>query len=102
MESFIGVVWTQGFSILDEKSQGGGSDASWTLSSIVGVRVSQQCLHAESRTVIVDRVLQNSTTGKSLEFLELGSSDEVGGDGTVGEESLVLKNDGDGHSVDTA
>mmetsp|Transcript_1629 Transcript_1629/g.3491 ORF Transcript_1629/g.3491 Transcript_1629/m.3491 type:complete len:712 (+) Transcript_1629:50-2185(+) len=50
--------------------------------------------------VLLDRVLQNSTTGKSLEFLGLSSSEELGGDGTVGEENMVLKNDG--YSVDTA
>ena len=45
-------------------------------------------------------MLQNSTTGKSLEFLGLSSSDELGGDATVGETySLVLKN---GFNVDTA
>eukprot|EP00579_Thalassiosira_antarctica_P031757 CAMPEP_0201998168 /NCGR_PEP_ID=MMETSP0905-20130828/5003_1 /ASSEMBLY_ACC=CAM_ASM_000554 /TAXON_ID=420261 /ORGANISM="Thalassiosira antarctica, Strain CCMP982" /LENGTH=289 /DNA_ID=CAMNT_0048554059 /DNA_START=6 /DNA_END=872 /DNA_ORIENTATION=+ len=32
--------------------------------------------------VLLDRVLQNSTTGKSLEFLGLSSKEELGGDGT--------------------
>ena len=41
--------------------------------------------------VLLDRVLQNSTTGKSLEFLGLSSNEELGGDGTVGEESLILQ-----------
>ncbi|KAL7529601.1 hypothetical protein ACHAXR_003048 [Thalassiosira sp. AJA248-18] len=44
--------------------------------------------------VLLDRVLQNSTTGKSLEFLGLSSKEELGGDGTVGEESLVLNQSG--------
>ena len=40
--------------------------------------------------VLLDRVLQNSTTGKSCEFLGLSSTMDLGGDGTVGEESMVL------------
>eukprot|EP00580_Thalassiosira_gravida_P015285 CAMPEP_0201663594 /NCGR_PEP_ID=MMETSP0494-20130426/5333_1 /ASSEMBLY_ACC=CAM_ASM_000839 /TAXON_ID=420259 /ORGANISM="Thalassiosira gravida, Strain GMp14c1" /LENGTH=717 /DNA_ID=CAMNT_0048142213 /DNA_START=151 /DNA_END=2304 /DNA_ORIENTATION=- len=57
--------------------------------------------------VLLDRVLQNATTGKSLEFLGLSSTEELGGDGTVGEESLVFQNQlgngGLGHGgVDTA
>ena len=42
--------------------------------------------------VLLDRVLQNSTTGKSLEFLGLSSKEELGGDGTVAEENLALQN----------
>ena len=41
--------------------------------------------------ILLDRVLQNSTTGKTLEFLGLSGMEELGGDGTVGDESLVLK-----------
>ena len=41
--------------------------------------------------MLLDRVLQNSTTGKTLEFLGLSGMEELGGDGTVGDESLVLK-----------
>ena len=40
--------------------------------------------------VLLDRVLQNSTTGKSIEFLGLGSKEELGGDGTVVEEEENL------------
>ncbi|KAL7530473.1 hypothetical protein ACHAWF_003390 [Thalassiosira exigua] len=48
---------------------------------------------AKTRTrakVVLDRVLQNEATGKSLEFLGLAGGAEVGGDGTAGEESMVL------------
>lgn len=42
-------------------------------------------------SLLLDRVLQNSTTGKSLEFLGLSSNEELGGDGTVREEGMLLQ-----------
>ena len=43
---------------------------------------------------LLDRVLQNSTTGKSLEFLGLSGKEELGGDGTAEEEDAALSFDG--------
>ena len=55
----------------------------------------QQRLHAKLRKgAALDRVLQNLTMEKSLDFLGLGSSEELGGDGTIGEESLALRGGG--------
>ena len=42
--------------------------------------------------ILLDRVLQNETTGKKLEFLGLSSDRNLGGDGTVGEEDMVWQN----------
>lgn len=56
------------------------------------VAVSPNDAYTRSRAkVLLDRVLQNSATGKSLEFLGLSGGEGVGGDGTVAEEDLVLQ-----------
>ena len=43
--------------------------------------------------VVLDRVLQNETTGKRIEFLGLSAREKFGGDGTVAEEEMVLDGD---------
>lgn len=48
------------------------------------------CRHHVQR--LLDRVLQNETTGKKLEFLGLSSNRNLGGDGTVGEEAWAWQN----------
>ena len=44
--------------------------------------------------VLLDRVLQNATTGKRLEFLGLGSHEALGGDGSADEETAALRQGG--------
>jgi len=47
--------------------------------------------------MLLDRVLQTATTGKSLEFLGLCADGKLGGDGTVVEErGALLRDGGDG------
>ena len=41
---------------------------------------------------VLDRLLQNHDTGKTLEFLGLSGPESVGGDGTWGEEEKVIMN----------
>ncbi|KAL3806619.1 hypothetical protein ACHAXA_004423 [Cyclostephanos tholiformis] len=48
--------------------------------------------------MILDRVLQTATTGKSLEFLGLCADEKLGGDGAVLEEAAVLTKVGYGGS----
>ena len=43
---------------------------------------------------LLDRVLQNEVTGKTLDFLGLSANEKWGGDGTVGEEKRVLMQGG--------
>lgn len=58
--------------------------------------------------ILLDRVLQTSTTGKSLEFLGLCADERLGGDGAVLEEAAALSNSGwgwtssPGRAIDTA
>ncbi|KAL9184640.1 hypothetical protein ACHAXT_012610 [Thalassiosira profunda] len=68
------------------------------------VAVSPSNAHTRHRArVLLDRVLQNAATGKKLEFLGLSSAEELGGDGTVGEESVALQNESGGHgTIETA
>lgn len=42
--------------------------------------------------ILLDRVLQNETTSKKLDFLGLSSDRKLGGDGTVVEEDMVWRN----------
>lgn len=47
---------------------------------------------------LLDRVLQNEVTGKTLDFLGLSANEKWGGDGTVGEEKKVLIQGGNYHN----
>ena len=44
--------------------------------------------------VLLDRLLQNETTGKTLEFLGLGSKEDLGGDGTCMDEFQLMGQQG--------
>jgi len=52
--------------------------------------------------MLLDRVLQTATTGKSLEFLGLCADEKLGGDGTVGEERAALLMANPWRGVETA
>ena len=52
--------------------------------------------------MLLDRVLQTATTGKSLEFLGLCADGNLGGDGAVVEERAALLRDGGGGGMEAA
>ena len=51
---------------------------------------------------LLDRVLQNEVTGKTLDFLGLSANEKWGGDGTVGEEKKVLIIGGNYHNNESS